>query len=181
MMSARTLAGLGTLGAIFAVMFLVLIGIAFYVVYSFTLYKLAKKRGTANEWLAWIPLGQFYLLGETCGEMELFGKLKIKQTGLYFMLVPVASWIVSGILSIMAQIPVIGIMFLIVLRLFNLIWPIVFTVFMLCILYRIYSAYFPKDNVLVYTIISVIGVAQPVFFYLILKKEPISAGYDFRI
>lgn len=170
---------LGSIGMIVFTVFMALIAAAFYVFTSLMLYKLAKKRGTPNAWLAWIPLGNLYILGDTCGEMMLFGKLKIDKTGLYLLLVPIAAWIVTTILGILTTLPFIGVLFSVILKIFNILWMIAFAVFYLCVLYRIYSSYLPKETVLVYTLVSIINVTQPFFFCSLLKKEPICSGYDF--
>ena len=40
-----------------------LISIAVYVLYALGLYTIAQRRGIANAWLAWIPMGNLWILG----------------------------------------------------------------------------------------------------------------------
>ena len=50
-------------GAILVGVLFVIIGIAFYIFFAFTLYKLAQSRNIEMPWLAWIPIAQLYILG----------------------------------------------------------------------------------------------------------------------
>ena len=43
-------------------LFFVIIGIAFYVYMAVVLMTIAKKTKTPNEWLAWIPIANIYLM-----------------------------------------------------------------------------------------------------------------------
>jgi hypothetical protein len=43
-------------------MFAIIIGIAIYIYMAFALMAIAKKAKTENAWLAWIPIGNIYLL-----------------------------------------------------------------------------------------------------------------------
>ena len=48
-----------------AMVFLIaIIGIVLYVFASFSLYTAAKNRGVQNPWLAWIPVGNFWIAGK---------------------------------------------------------------------------------------------------------------------
>ncbi len=43
----------------------IILGIILYVIKSLALMKIAKKLKVKNAWLAWIPIGDFYLLTQT--------------------------------------------------------------------------------------------------------------------
>jgi magnesium-transporting ATPase (P-type) len=53
-------AAIAALGA--ALIFGLVIGLAFYVYYSLALQTIAKKTNTENAWLAWIPIVNFILM-----------------------------------------------------------------------------------------------------------------------
>ncbi len=161
------------------ILFAILIGIAFYVFSSLMFYRLAQKRGVEHAWLAWIPYANLYLHGQIAGPMNLFGKIRIEKTGLVLLLAPLAVWASCLILGVLAMIPFLGILFGIVGALLGFVGPLALLVLNLCILYRIYSPYLPRNTVLVYTLVSIIGVTVPFFIFSILKKEPISEPYDF--
>lgn len=159
--------------------FAILACIAFYVFYSLMLYRLAKKEFIDHAWLAWIPYASQYLIGQIAGPMSLFGKIRIEKTGLVLLLAPLVFWAACLVLGVFASIPFLGILFGIVGVLLGFVGPLAFLVLNLCVLYRIYSPYLPKKTVLIYTLVSIIGVTVPFFIFSILKKEPISEPYDF--
>lgn len=45
-----------------------IVGLAFYIYISYSLYVMAKKTSTPNEWLAWIPLINVFLLLKVGGK-----------------------------------------------------------------------------------------------------------------
>lgn len=161
--------------------FAILACIAFYVFYSLMLYKLAKKDFIDHAWLAWIPYASQYLIGQIAGPMNLFGKIRTEKTGIVLLLSPLALWAATLVLSLFATIPfpLLAIPFAIITLLLSWVGPIALLILELCILYRIYSPYLPRNTVLVYTLVSIIGVTVPFFIFSILKKEPISEPYDF--
>lgn len=111
--------------------------------------------------------------------MNLFGKLRIEKTGLVLLLAPLALWAATLVLGMLALIPFLGIIFGIIAGVLSFVGPLALLVLNLCVLYRIYSPYLPKNTVLVYTLVSILTVIIPFFIYSILKKEPISQPYDF--
>jgi hypothetical protein len=56
--SAGPMAALGGV----MLMFFVVIGLAMYVYVSLAVQTIAKKTGTANDWLAWIPIAHIFLM-----------------------------------------------------------------------------------------------------------------------
>ncbi|QQS23344.1 hypothetical protein IPM19_02150 [bacterium] len=40
--------------------FWLILMVGFYIYYSFTLYRIAQKTNTPNEWLAWVPIVNFF-------------------------------------------------------------------------------------------------------------------------
>ena len=54
--------------ALFSSFFALIIGVAFYVWFALCLYMIAKKTNTPNEWLAWIPIANFYLMCKIAGK-----------------------------------------------------------------------------------------------------------------
>lgn len=51
--------------AVFLVIYLLILGmgIASYVLTSLSLYKIANRRQIANPWLAWLPFGNYWIIG----------------------------------------------------------------------------------------------------------------------
>ena len=60
----------------FLVIFLVVLGVvllfalAFWIIRSLSLMKLAKRRGIQNAWLAWIPIGNYWVLGSVADQYQ---------------------------------------------------------------------------------------------------------------
>jgi len=76
--------GSGILGVFAFIYFVVLfISLAFYavtyVLHSWSLYTIAKRRGIRNGYLAWIPVGNLWILGNISDQYQYVVKRKIKN------------------------------------------------------------------------------------------------------
>lgn len=139
----KFLAILGILIFIFAI-----VGIVLYVIYSYSLYKMAVKQGLENPWIAFIPIAQSYILGKLIKDLKVFN-FEIPQIEI---VLPVASLIVL----VLSQIDILGS----VLSLANFILT-------LFVLNKLYSIYKP-ENATLYTILSIFGLPVP-FIFLSIK------------
>ncbi len=93
---------LKTLGLIFGIVF----GIALYLLFSYSLYMMVKKRGMPNPWLAWVPIVNFFCIGKMVGDIHIF-KLHLTNTEIILPLsfvlfvglayVPLVGFILSAI------------------------------------------------------------------------------------
>ncbi len=145
--AALALAGLGV-----GVMILMLVvGIVLYLLMAIGLKKMADNRGIENSWLAFIPIGNMYILGMVVGDIELFGNT-----------IPHNEWILlAGCL--VSFVPVIG-QFL----------AIIFSIYLIIVFYNVYKMYAPGKEVM-YTILSVIfPFLGPVFFFILRDKEAVT-------
>ena len=61
---------------VFAVMMLLIIGygIVCYIFQSISLYTIAKRRGIKNPWLAWLPFGDYWIIGSISDDFRLTTK-----------------------------------------------------------------------------------------------------------
>ena len=68
-------------GAVYGVMILIsaLISIAFYVLRSYGLYTVAKRRGLTNPWLIWIPVAGNWIIGSISDQYRYLVKEEIKS------------------------------------------------------------------------------------------------------
>ena len=87
---------LSTLGIIFGIIF----GVLLHLLFSYSLYTMAKKRGMPNPWLAWIPVANFYCVGKMTGDINIF---KLKLTNMEIIL-PLAFALFIGL----AYVPLVG-------------------------------------------------------------------------
>jgi len=77
-------------GAIVMIVFVILIlAIVMYVLGAIGLSSLAKTKGYANTWVAWIPVANNYLLGKTAFDNANFGWAYLAATiASWFLLIP---------------------------------------------------------------------------------------------
>lgn len=126
-----------------------IIGICLYVIFSFSLYKMALKQDLENAWIAWIPIAQCYILGKLIKTLKIFN-YEIPQIEI---VLPTAAVIVL----LFNHIRALGSL----LSLANYI-------LMLFALNKIYKIYKPESAVL-YTVLSIFGIPVP-FIFLSLKN-----------
>ncbi len=145
--AALALAGLG-FGAI---IFMLIVGLVLYLLMALGLKKMADNRGIQNSWLAFIPIGNMYILGMVVGDIELFGNV-----------IPHNEWILlAG--SLVSFVPVIG-QFL----------AIIFSIYVIIVFYNVYKMYAPGKEVM-YTILSVIfAFMGPIFIFMIRDNEAVT-------
>lgn len=141
-------------GAILVGVLFVIIGIAFYIFFAFTLYKLAQSRNIEMPWLAWIPIAQLYILGMLVKSMTI-STFEIPKLEIVLPAAALATLVLGGI-SVLGT--------LISLANFILV---------LLTLYHLYKQYLPEQAT-VYTVLSVLGVTIPFFILKISKMEPIT-------
>ena len=72
----------GALGAIFGVillfwLLLLAFGVVSYVLSAVGMYRIAKRRGIHHPWLAWIPVGDAWLLGSISDHYQYVAKQKV--------------------------------------------------------------------------------------------------------
>lgn len=133
----------------------VIIAIAFYVLQALALVKMATNLNIENPWIAWIPIGNLYIIGMIIKTID-FGEKRIEKAEL---IIPAAA-LLAGILG---AIPVIG--FLIVIA--NM-------VILLVSLFKLYKMYKPGSEVL-YIVLTIIftGIAMPIILFINKDNTPI--------
>ena len=145
------MAGVGVL-AVLIIIFQVIIGLALYVLFAFSLYTMASKRNIDNPWLAFIPLANFYVLGKIIGPYNVL-KFEIKPPEILLI---VAAVVYFGFLYI----PVIGFL--------------VANAALIVLLYGLYTLYWrmDKDKALFYTLLSAVlpVLAVPIIFFILKDK-----------
>lgn len=132
-----------------------IIGIAFYVLMSLGLMKLADNKGIENSWLAWIPIANMYILGLIIKDLNVFG-IEIPRIELVLSIGGIAVGIVGAI-------PVIG----------QLI-AIAFAIVSIAALYKLFKMYRPESATLFTVIGCLLGLA-PIFIFIIRNDSPVGA------
>ncbi len=143
------------IAVVYAIMFFLIVpAIILYVLSSIALYRLATNKGISSPFLAWIPYGRDYLLGEIIDEKVLFFSPVIPYAQWILLIGPVAISILS-----FAQ-PV------------GLICSVVFALYAYCAHYRLFKLYRPNSAML-YIVLSVIfPFLLPIFIFVIRNDEP---------
>jgi hypothetical protein len=130
-----------------------IIGIGFYILLGFGLYTMAKRRGIANPWLAFIPFGTQYIMGALVGEVQISS---VKLDAKLALPISFAACVVIGAIPLIGALAVLAIM-----------------IFFYMVVYKIYEAYKP-DNAVLYLVLSIVfsGFAMPIIFFMIRNNEP---------
>lgn len=131
-----------------------IIVIAFYVFYSFALYRLAQKRNMEMPWLAWIPVAQMYIVGKLVKSIKV-SNFEIPSLEIVLPVAMLAYVVLS-------RVPVLG-----------LIITLAYIALMLLTLHDLYKQYVP-ENAVMYTIISIFAVPVPFLLLKLSKMDPIA-------
>lgn len=140
---------LGGLIFIFAI-----IGIVMYVIMGLGLMTMAKNKGIENAWLAFVPVGNMWILGQIIETIEVFDKKfenapLILAIGCFASVVPV----IGGLLAF------------------------VFMILVYICIYKLYKMYAP-ENATMYLVLSIVfaGIAMPIIFFKLKDATPVVAA-----
>jgi len=155
-----------------------------YVLHSLGLYTIAERRGIHHGWLAWVPVGNAWVLGSISDQYQYLVKGKIKNrrrvlTGLNILLyILVLVYVVSVVVAAIASFgidtvePGPGTIALWIAS-FVMMIPvaIVIAVYQYLAYYDLYSSCQP-DNAVVYLVLSiVVPVAMPFLVFINRNKD----------
>lgn len=139
-------------GAISLVFFLVVV--VLYLIFAFSLFKMAKNEGVENAWFSFIPILQSYIVAKIAEEVKI-GSFVVPRPELVLTL---------GVL--LGFIPFIGFLF-----------SIAIAVVYYAALYAIYKKY-RGDKAVVMLIISIVtaGIGTIVYFSKLKNESPLYSG-----
>lgn len=146
--------GVFAAAAIIGVVITAIIVIAFYLFFSFALYKLAQRRSMEMPWLAWIPIAQMYILGKMVKSMQI-STFEIPSLEVVLPVGMLAFALLRGI-------PVLG-----------FIISIAFYALLLLTFYNLYKQYLPEKATM-YAVLSILVVTVPFFILKIAKMDPVN-------
>ena len=158
--------------------------LAYYIISSIAWHKLGKKHNVKFAWLAWIPFLRTYVIGESAtafSDMKFFGKIKLGYVWLILMFFPLAQSIFMRALGMFYTIPYIGVIFKVFGTVAGIVLTVLYFIFKLSVLFRIYTTYVDKKYAALYTVLSIIDVIIPFLILSLLGKERITDGEDFEI
>lgn len=174
--------GAGVLGVFVIVYVLILLfasalSMVSYVLHSLGLYTIAERRGIRHSWLAWIPLGNIWMLGSISDQYQYIAKGKIKNRrkvmlGLSIgVIVVYIVWLVGMISSIVAGEEAGSILWVFLGMLALLAVAITLTVLEYMAYYDLYSSCQPSNAVLYLVLSIVFSVTMPFFVFFCRKKD----------
>lgn len=157
-------------------------GIACYVLESLGMYTIAKRRGIHNPWLAWIPVGNVWILGSISDQYQYVVKGRVRNRRKVLLGLCIGS-VVLAVISIPAYVGMavsevlgngtlstgLGAVF-VVNQLLTAV-GIVAAVFQYIAYYDLYMSCNPENAVL-YLVLSILfSVAMPFFIFFSRKKD----------
>lgn len=84
------------------------IGVTFYVFRSLGMYHIAKRRGIHNPWLAWLPVGQSWILGSVSDHYQYIARGKTRNYRKVLMWLEVGLYVISLVMSIISVVTSMG-------------------------------------------------------------------------
>ena len=96
----------GVLGIFVGVFVLIMLltfalAIVSYVLSAVSMYRIAKRRGIHNAWLAWIPIGSSWLLGSISDQYQYVVKRKVTSRRKLLLILGIVSLFVNAIYCIL--------------------------------------------------------------------------------
>lgn len=155
-----------------------------YVIQSIGLYTIAKNRGINNPWLAWLPIGNYWIAGSIADQYQYVVNGQVKNRRKILLILSIASAVASCLVSSMIsgsfvltlgevsveKLTAMGAMG----TLLDLIvsgLEIATFVFWQIALYDLYTSCNPKYNVLFLVLGIIFSVTIPYFIFFNRKKE----------
>jgi len=177
------------LGVILVFYLLILaFSVTMYVLQSLGYYTIAKRRGIHNPWLAWLPIGNMWILGSISDQYQYVAKGKLRNRrkvlmglmiAIFALMVPVFAGYGALIASIISDnayasadiMAGAGVMIALLSYLAMIIVSIVATVFQYIALYDLYASC-DSNNAVMYIVLSIfINVTMPFFVFSCRKKD----------
>ena len=165
----------------------VMIRLALYVLRSFSLYKIARRREIRGAWLAWVPVAGDWILGSVADQYQYVSKGRIKNRRLPLLLLGLCvaalqtvtmligiTWLEISIRTMTGQIPAGAVSPLIgayVLPALAWIGTVVQLVIRCFAVYDLYRSCTTRYNILFLVLGLVFQFLEPVFFFICRDKE----------
>ncbi len=164
--------GAGPMGAMFGILLgtflmafiiIAIVLVVSYVFFGIALYKIAQRRNIENPWLAWVPIANYYLLGQVVDQIFVY-----KGKKPFFA--PVLLALVSANMFMSLLTGFIGIFGILAVPV-----SLALTVLIYWAYYEIFSDYTPK-NATMFLVLSILFSIPWVFLFVIRDRQSISMG-----
>ncbi|MBO4939350.1 MAG: hypothetical protein J6C98_10210 [Oscillospiraceae bacterium] len=160
------------------------IGVLLYVFQSVGLYSIAKRRGIRNPWLAWLPIGDYWIAGSIADQYQYVVKGQVRNKRKILLILSIAGIVLTVIMNIIRSAVTIAMLesqmegsiavsstFSVVTALLNCGLNIALIVFWYMTLYDIYSSTNPDNNVLFLVLSIFFRITVPFFLFFNRKKD----------
>ncbi len=157
--------------------------VAFYILQSLGLYTVAKRRGIQNPWLAWLPIGNMWIMGSISDQYQYVAKGRVRNRRKILMVLTAALLVLmffmyAGIFAMALgaageadALAGIGVAVTLIMALALFVVAIVAAVYEYIVIYDLYRSCEP-DNAVLYLVLSIFfSIAMPVFFFVCRKKD----------
>lgn len=176
----------GAVAGIFMAYYLILMAfcVVSYVFHALSLYTISKRRGIRNPWLAWIPVGNMWILGSISDQYNYVVKGKVRSrrkilTGLTITVLALGALFYVSLFALMitavsnaglgAGIGSVLVLLLTILAIVAV--GITATVYQYLAMYDLFRSCDP-DNAVLYLVLSILfSVVYPVFLFVCRKKD----------
>ncbi len=159
------------------------VSVATYILQSLGMYKMASRRGIKNPWLAWIPVGNLWIMGSISDQYQYVAKGKTTNRrklllglSIGFFALYLGIFICSFITGIMAGVGSVGAAatagFLTVFFALLLVAAaIVMVVFQYIALYDLYASADPANAILYLVLSILVSITLPIFVFVCRNKD----------
>lgn len=180
--------GLSIMLGFYVIYFLVMLAISVgtYVLQSLGMYTIAKRRGIKNPWLAWVPLGNTWILGCISDQYRYVAKAQVKNKRSWLLAITIVISVLTTVFfvlfgSVMVQalsfdngVPggIVG-SFAGMLGTLLIMWglAIVLAVLQYMALYDLFCSCEPKNGTL-YLVLSIfVNITLPIFVFICRNKD----------
>ena len=169
---------LGTMGAsmLFPLIVLgicLLLTLALQIIFGIPYYKMAKNAGLSHAWLAFIPIGCYYImLNLPAREFNIFNWIKTDDRNkvfTYYLL----SFLVPVALAVLAVIPGINLIIGLISPIISTAYSVAVYIFMWRVNYDILMTYGMEEHAMWASIVSCFcPLVMTVFSFIIMNREP---------
>lgn len=154
-----------------------LLSVAIYVFTALALHTMAKRRGIACPWLAWIPVANLWLIGSLSDQYRYLTRGQIKHRRIALLVLEIVTMVLSGaVVGVIVWVmgtngSTASVLTLLAVILLDCAAAIALAVWKLMALYDIYASCDPQ-NAALYLVLSIFfRFLKPVFLFLSRNQE----------
>lgn len=159
-----------------AVIFTVLISVAVYVLHAYGIYTIARRRTIHHPWLAWLPVGEMWILGSISDQYQYMVKGKVCSRRKVLLGMSIASCalmipVFANAVTFMLTVEMGAFAILMALSMVISVLGIVQTVFLYMAYYDLFRSCNPENAVLFLVLGILLNGTLPFFVFAVRKKD----------